>query len=232
MAGSAALFFAARPRRALLADINPEVVTFYQVLRSHPEELAAKALRLKASRSTYYRVRASRPRSKFERAVKFLYLNRLCWNGVYRVNRKGDFNVPMGNRLPSSLWSKDRLLAAGSLLKHALIREADFEVTARLCRPGDIVFFDPPYARGASDGIGFDRYTASRFSDEDHARLARTSIQLHHKGVYVLITVAARQLSLYPSSFQVIPTRARSLIAGNGAARGEAVEFVLRNYTS
>lgn len=120
MAGSAALFFTVQPERAILADINSELINFYKILAFKTDSLIEALMEIKASKFTYYEYRDSKPKTDFERAIKFCYLNRLCWNGVYRVNSTGNFNVPIGDRLPKDPWSSDHLEKCAAVLRGSI----------------------------------------------------------------------------------------------------------------
>ena len=172
MAGGAAMFFSIRPRIALLADTNADLVNFYSVLKSSRFALIHKLSRLAASREIYYLLRSAKPRAPLQRAVRFAYLNRLAWNGLYRVNRSGLFNVPIGDRLPTTMWDVASLTAASNALQDADLLHGDFRDTTASARANDFVFFDPPYPRGAQNATGFNRYTAHFFKAQDHSDLA------------------------------------------------------------
>ena len=183
MAGSAALFFAYKPKKTILADKNEEIINFYTVLAQETEEFIPKLLNLKASKDTYYKFRSMRPKDNFNQALRFAYLNRLCWNGVYRVNKDGVFNVPIGIRLPKTLWKKDHLEACASLLKKVKLLSGDFGDIVKYCRKNDFVYFDPPYPKDAKSGLGFNRYSSDRFGINEHKRLAKLMDKLDKIGL-------------------------------------------------
>jgi DNA adenine methylase len=233
MAGSAALFFYLAPEKAVLADVNPELINFYRVLRNDTRSLIRRLTSLKASKDLYYKMRRRKAKSALERAVRFAYLNRLCWNGLHRVNREGNFNVPMGSRLPRELWERSALLEAARLLKHARLVHADFGVTLRGLGKRDFAFIDPPYPRGASDGYWFNRYSKNVFTLEDHRRLGRSAEALHRRGALMMILLAsdAQIMSCYPSLFKRRDfLESKSLISGRPSSRGTVREVVLTNY--
>ncbi len=185
-AGSAALFFAIQPREAVLADINSELINFYETLAFKTEELIEQLMGVKASKSLYYRFRNAAPKTRLGRAIKFSYLNRLCWNGLYRVNSNGTFNVPMGDRLPKTLWHQEHLTECASALRRASFRVGDFEDTFEDCRKGDFVYLGPPYPKGAKEGLGFNKYHFEPFSIDDHERVADFMRRLDKKGVKIV----------------------------------------------
>jgi DNA adenine methylase len=232
MAGGAALFFFVLPSKAVLADVNGELINFYRVLRDRFSELRRRLNKLSASENVYYAFRESNPRGQVQRAVRFAYLNRLAWNGLYRVNRSGKFNVPIGDRLPESMWSMTDLLRASHALSSARLKVADFRKVASLSKKGDFVFFDPPYPRGAKDNVGFNRYTADCFSTEDHENLAEVIEELSKRKVRVMLTLAnaAHLHELYPESLRRRLVRSKALISCNGNDRKGVGELVLTNY--
>jgi len=232
MVGSGALFFYLQPRRSVLGDLNPELVNFYQVLKARPRQLHRAIARFNPSKTAYYAARDSSPVSSLSRAARFFFLVRLSWNGLYRVNKHGWFNVPFGGRRPHTLVLLPHLLAASSALQTANIHHGDLTDTTRDARRGDLVYFDPPYPRGALEGNGFDRYASRIFRLEDHRRLADHATQLAARGIHVLITEAARKeiLNLYPRTFRVAIVRGQSRIASDPADRRKSYEAILTSY--
>lgn len=232
MAGSAAFFFALQPEKGILLDINEELINYYKVLRAKSALLISRLMSLKASKHLYYEMRSANPSDELERAVRFAYLNRLCWNGVYRVNKNGFFNVPIGSRLPKKLWDKCHLRKCARLLQRAELYKGDFEETLRYCRKADLVFIDPPYPKGSKSGLGFNRYSSIRFSMEDHYRLANSINNLVDKNVYVMVALSNDEelISIYPSELNKTVVKSSSLISCNGQTRGRTSEIILRNY--
>ena len=232
MVGSAALFFAYKPLKAILADKNEEIINFYSILVQETDEFISKLLKLKASKNTYYKLRSMKPKDNFNRALRFVYLNRLCWNGVYRVNKEGAFNVPIGNRLPKTLWKKDHLEVCASLLKKVKLLSGDFENIVKYCREDDFVYFDPPYPKGAKHGLGFNRYSPDRFKICDHKRLAILLDKLDKMGINILLSISDDDslISIYPKQFRATKIKSSSLISCKGNKRGRVYEVILRNY--
>lgn len=232
MAGGAALFFRRRPVSATLADVNSELMNFYGVLKCNFDELHRALRRLRASRELYYQFRRSQPRSALSRAVRFAYLNRLAWNGLYRVNRAGRFNVPIGDRLPDKLWNFEELQDASRALSDASLLTGDFSHVLRYARCGDFVFVDPPYPRGAVDDVGFNRYTSGFFDANDHGRLSKTISRLSDRGVLVMLLLADRRRlrSIYPTEMNSYSSTSNTLIACSGDGRRAVRELILVNY--
>src|SRR5215210_289112 len=234
MVGGGALFFHLRPEKAILADSNSELINFYRVLRFRCAELKTRLLSLAASRDLYYELRDAAPKGDLQRAVRFAYLNRLSWNGLYRVNRSGRFNVPIGDRLPQAMWRANDIDRANESLRNARLLTADFGKTARLAKEGDFVFFDPPYPRGAKADLGFNRYSADFFELSHHRRLSRLVDSLSDRGIKVMLTIAYDQQleAIYPQHMRRHVAHSKSLISCNGSDRGEVKELVLTNYST
>ncbi len=231
MAGGCAVFFRLRPQRATLADINPDLINFYNVLKLEPVRFLNNLAALSATRELYYTMRRARPISSMKRAIRFAYLNRLAWNGLYRVNRNGHFNVPIGDRLPAILWDLEELRTASAALSDVTLLQGDFSHVLRYARAGDFVFLDPPYPRGAKDS-GFNRYARSFFTPGEHLRLSRAVQRLTDRGVHLMLALADRNelRVLYPKTLRTKVVQSKSLIACNGMARGGVSELLMVNY--
>jgi len=231
-AGAANLFFALAPARACISDLNPELINFYRVLRDSTDALVLRLAALRASRTEYYRLRSLRPRTEIGRAIRFAYLNRLCWNGLYRVNRLGDFNVPIGDRLPKTLWREPDLRAAAVALTEARLEVADFQQALATAGPGDAVFLDPPYPRGAAPASeAFNRYRPEAWKNEDYDRLVDEAGRLDRLGVVVIVTLSGRRdlLSRFSCRFKKVVHRTRALISCDGTSRRSVLEAVVTN---
>ena len=231
MAGGAALFFQLRPSVATISDTNCDLINYYRILRDQTKEFLDKLLSLSASKELYYRFRSQSPVDELDRAVRFAYLNRLSWNGVYRVNAAGQFNVPIGSRLPANPWKREHLEICAAVLGEAELVCDDVLNVLEGCEDGDLVFLDPPYPKGARSGNGFNRYTPDRFGLSDHMALAEKALRLHERGVYVAIAVAGEPelVDIYPSEFNRRVFRSTSLIACTGESRCVTEEYLLHN---
>jgi DNA adenine methylase len=146
-AGSACLFFELAPQTAILGDNNSALIELYRVVRDEPKKVFRRLCRIGRDSDTYYRWRRMKPAQldRETRAVRFLYLNRNCFNGIFRTNVKGEFNVPMGVR-PGEYFSEEDLLLCASLLQRAKLVAGDFAKTLNLVQAGDFVYLDPPFA--------------------------------------------------------------------------------------
>ena len=191
-AGGAALFFALQPRCAVLSDVNADLMNTYGEVRDHAPAIIRRLMLLPVDQETYYRVRADEPKARIDRAVRFLYLNRTAFGGIYRLNRQGRFNVPFGGgeRTPSVLWDRDLLRPAARVLRRSKLTVGDFEAVLREVRRGDLVYCDPTYTVSHSDN-GFIRYNESNFRWEDQKRLAEVCKDLQARGATVLVSNAS-----------------------------------------
>lgn len=191
--GAASLFFALRPHRAMLSDLNEHLITCYESVRDAPIAVAkyVRAHARKNSASYYYRVREEYNRRSFSaaQAGRFIYLNKTCFNGVFRVNRKGELNVPYGDKknpiFPDTPWLQE----AGTALARARLRTSRFDNALSITARGDFVYLDPPYPpiNGTSY---FTHYTPDRFDEASQRRLAALVSELDAQGSLFMMTNA------------------------------------------
>lgn len=233
MLGGGAVFFAICPNAAVIADINPELINFYNVIKHKPHQFRRAIEELTALKSTYKSFRKSSPSASLERAVRFFYLIRLSWNGIYRVNHRGEFNVPFGGRRPKTLIACESIVAASEALRETRLLCGDFEKTTGEVKAGDLVYLDPPYPKGADTNNGFDRYHETRFTIEEHKRLATYAEKLADRGAHILITEAGSEelLALYNKRFNVRLITSRSLISADIKSRGKVYEAIISSYS-
>ena len=149
--GGGSLYFAALPKNAVLSDLNPRLVETYQTLRDGPNELINVLGRWVNDRETYYHVREATFSDSTHRAAQFIYLNRTCWNGLYRVNRQGKFNVPFGNH-GRPVFDSNHLFQVSDALRDVVVSCGDFERMLAQAGKGDFVYLDPPYISLQSNG--------------------------------------------------------------------------------
>jgi DNA adenine methylase len=227
--GSGAMYFALQPRKAILADVNLELIQTYLAIKSDWKSVA-KGIRkhhVRHSRDYYYRVRSSSPTELSERAARLVYLNRTCWNGLYRVNRQGQFNVPIGTKTQVCLTTDDfervhRLLSGANLVR------SDFERVIKMAKSGDFLFVDPPYTTLHS-GNGFVKYNEKLFSWSDQVRLRDCLLQAQERGVFFIATNADHHSirQLYSKGFCVRSVRRASLIAADSDHRQSVRELLI-----
>ncbi len=235
--GGAALFFARRPARALLQDVNGALVDTYRVVRDQVDELieALGPLAEGHSAERYYRVRERYNASRGsehgpERAAMFIYLNKTCFNGLHRVNRKGEFNVPAGRYKNPRILDHARLRAASLQLRSAEIVEEGFESLVARAKPGDFVYMDPPY-EPASTTANFTAYAKGGFSREHQTRLRDVFDALTRRGCKCMLSNSDVPFirDLYRQHNIDIVQAARA-VSCNGRGRGKVAEVVVRNY--
>lgn len=187
-AGSAAVYFYLRPKKAVLGDSNPELINCYRVVRDKVDELVATLSSYPYSREFYYELRARVCGSDVERAARFIYLNRTCYNGLYRVNKDGVFNVPFGRYANPIICDEQRLRTASEALKGVTLVDLDYQETLRrYARSGDFVYIDPPY-QPVSRYSDFKRYTKEFFYEDDQVRLAEVVGTLVRRGCHVIVS--------------------------------------------
>lgn len=228
--GGGAAFFSLAPARALLADSNAELMATYRAIQSVPEVVIGRLAGKEINIQTFSETRKARPRSDAGRAARMIYLNRTAFNGLYRVNKNNQFNVPFGCKPGTQFPDHAALEAVSRLLKRASLQCQDFRATLKGIRSeGDIVYVDPPYTV-KHDNNGFRRYNNHIFSWNDQIELARALIQLVQRGVRVIVSNAhhADIRALYPRAlFHAICLERNSCMAANPARRGSCAEWLL-----
>jgi len=230
--GGGALFFDVAPDIAVLGDANPELINCYKVVKDSPHLLLRELAKLTISESEYYRVRALAPEelSPVERAARFIYLNKTCYNGLYRVNKSGQFNTPFGKHTKVKLADSNTLGAASALLQSSLLMCGDYRTVVENAIRGDFVYFDPPYLP-VSRFSDFKRYTKEFFYEEDHQMLADVFAALADKGCYVLLSNSFHEkiASLY-SGFHQEQVLMPRFVNCKGEGRGSVTELLISNY--
>jgi DNA adenine methylase len=198
--GGGAVFFRFQPARAVLSDINPELINTYLAVQRNPDGIIGKLKKLEVSEKEYYRIRSSIPRGLLNQAARVLYLNRTAFGGIYRLNQVGHFNVPYGGgeRTPNLLWDEEILVRASKALAGAVIKQSDFERVLDAAREGDVVYCDPTYTV-THDSNCFVRYNERNFAWADQLRLAAAASRAVKRGAAVLVSNAHHQalLELY-----------------------------------
>lgn len=225
--GGGAMFFALRPENAIIADSNPELVNLYRTVASDVDGVIAYLKKHENTEDAFYKVRAQ-DQSKLtpaQAAARTIYLNKTCFNGLYRVNKSGGFNAPFGRYRNPRILDEDNLRAASAVLRRATIVQGDYKkVLKEHAQKGDFVFLDPPYLP-VSAYADFKRYTKEQFYDEDHHELAAEISRLQALGCHVILTNSNHPLvtELYGKyGMDVISTKRH--ISCNGKTRtGEDV---------
>jgi DNA adenine methylase len=235
--GGGALFFSRQPKRALLTDINPALVGTYVAIRDDVSGVieALRDLAARHSKERYYAVRERYNRgpriTTAKRAAMFIYLNKTCFNGLHRVNRKGEFNVPVGSYKKPRILNESGLKAASALLQGAQLRCAPFEALLEDAKPGDFIYFDPPY-EPVSDTASFTSYASDGFGREDQTRLRDVYKALDRRGCKLMLSNSDVPFirELY-ADFRIDTVAAPRAINCNASKRGRVSEVVVRNYS-
>jgi len=230
--GGGALFLSLGLPGCLISDTNEELIHFYTIVRDAPGALLEAVRQMPICHEFYYELRAKDPEllNDVERAARFIYLNKTCYNGLYRVNRRGQFNTPFGKKSNVTVLNKRGLLRVSQILQRTEILCGDYRDGLSRLRAGDFVYLDPPYLPlgGYSD---FNRYTRNFFTEQDHLQLAEEYRKLSERGVKALLSNSYHDttLSLY-RDFEVIIVTASRQINCDPKGRGEIQEVVVANY--
>jgi DNA adenine methylase len=230
--GGGALFFGLGPDRAVLSDSNEELIQCYEVVRDSPDRLIDHLAGMRVSEKEFYRLRAIAHATlpPVSRAARFIYLNKTCYNGLYRVNKKGQFNTPFGRYEAASLVEANNLLRASRLLQRATLRCADYRNTLEHAREGDFIYLDPPYLP-VGRYSDFKRYTKESFYESDHIQLAQQFRRLADAGCVVLLSNSYHEkiASLY-ADFHQATVAAPRYVNCKGEGRGKIKELLISNY--
>lgn len=231
-AGSACLFFYLRPRRAILGDINQELINVYMQVKWRPHEVAS-VLETYSDRSPamYYAVRAQNTSSasQVELAARFIFLNRLCFNGLYRTNTQGRFNVPFGGEKSGALPTKTNLDAVSQALRHTRLVPKSFESTLMQVQRDDFVYLDPPYS--ISNRRVFNNYATDIFSSENLKQLRLYLERLDGIGCRFLLSYGlSREGLALAKGFRARQALVQRQISGFSAHRRKAREILVTNY--
>lgn len=229
--GGGSVFFFLKPRNfSFLSDSNDELINAFIQVKENVEDVI-KVLKLyKNTKDDYYLIRDKSYRNKVRRAARFIFLNRTGFNGIYRVNLKGKYNVPYGFKNYNSLFDYDLFRNASKCLKNTIISSDDFELTLGNVQENDFVFIDPPYTVSHIKN-GFIKYNEKLFSWEDQERLAKYINQIKAKGAYYLLTNAKHDSveTLYSQIEKPISVNRFSVIGGKNAKREPIQEFLFTN---
>jgi DNA adenine methylase len=230
--GGGALYFAVSPEEAVIADINEDLVNVYNVVRDNPEELLEALSSYVNDKDFYYEVRAQDQDklSPIDRAARLIYLNRTCFNGLYRVNKSGQFNVPFANYKNPNIVQSERIMTASNTLHRTKVFNASFEKVLVGAKEGDFIYLDPPYYPKDvySD---FKRYNKEQFHENDHQRLAALYNELSDRGCYVMLSNSDTPFTrdLY-KKWCVDTVYAKRMINSDSSKRGEVTEIIVTNY--
>lgn len=235
--GGGALFFAVQPTYSYLADLNSELLNCYEVVKESPLQLVHQLSSYRYEKDFYYSVRELDRKPDFkllpavERAARLVYLNKTCFNGLYRVNSKGYFNVPFGRYDNPRFVDESNLLACSNTLQRTVLACESFDKVLEVAEAGDFVYFDPPYAP-VSDTSDFTSYVTGGFDDVAQEMLLLVCLQLNQRGVKWMVSNSNAALihELY-RGFKIESIYATRSINSKAEKRGAVVELLIRNYT-
>ncbi|MEH2362046.1 DNA adenine methylase [Nostoc sp.] len=233
--GGGAVFFYLQPSAAILTDINAELIKTYCCVRDHVEELISilKEHKIRHDKDYYYSVRNNSGGTDIEKAARLIYLNKTCFNGLYRVNSQGKFNVPLGRYENPNICHENLLRVASIALSHAEIQQADFtEVLNHATSSDDFVFFDPPY-HPISETSYFTAYSQNCFSKKDQELLRDTCAELASRGVKVMACNSDSEFirKIYTDiNFETYKIKAARSINSNIKNRGMISELLITSF--
>jgi len=232
--GGAAFFFHIQPQAATLSDINKKLVDVYQIVQQNVELLIPLLKEHKNEKEYFYRVRSLNPAdlSPLEQAARLIFLNKTCYNGLYRENRGGRFNVPFGRYKNPKICDEQRLRTASAVLQGINLQEAEFDQAVSNAKPGDFIYLDPPYAP-ISATSNFTSYNRYNFLAADQRRLADTVHDLTARGCSVMLSNSSAPLvyELYGDrGYHLIKVNSRRNINSNADRRGLVTELLILNY--
>jgi DNA adenine methylase len=228
--GGGSSFFLLQPDAALLGDLNSDLIEIYECVRKYPRELARRLAVYQRNHGPefYYTARARRPKRKIDRAARLLYLNRTCWNGLFRVNLRGEFNVPLGTKT-KVLTSSDEFVEASRALSRAEFYSSDFSLLIAKATRGDLVFADPPYFDTHKKHDRFLKYNPNIFSWADQLRLCADLLAAKKRGATCFVTNSNNRalIKIYRDHGLIRTLRRHSVLAGESWARRKNDEILV-----
>lgn len=227
--GGGSVFFYIAPEKSLISDVNGRLIECYKMMRDDPVGIETALMRHHKNHSAdyYYHMREKYFKRSTERAAQFIYLNRTCFNGLYRVNKNGTFNVPIGTKT-KIIDGREDFYSISEFLSRADIECSDFEITIDSAENDDFIFVDPPYTV-KHDLNGFLKYNEKIFSWDDQVRLRDAILRAHKRGAKILLTNAAHAsvVKLYEGIGKHRFIQRSSVLAGKSGARGSVRELLV-----
>jgi len=227
--GGGSIFFALKPKKAFLSDLNFELIETYKMVRWAPKKLTFYLKNYSNTEEEYYKIREKQPKSNVERAARFIYLNKTSYNGVYRVNRNGDYNVPYGFRKKYNI-DETNFLNVRSVLRKVKLTHGDFTCIEKNIVKNDLVFLDPPYTVSHNDN-GFIEYNKKLFSLDDQKRLSELIDFIKSKEAYYIMTNAAHDeiKKIFNKGDRIIELKRSCTIGGLNSKREKITEYIFTN---
>jgi DNA adenine methylase len=227
--GGASIFLALNPRFSYLSDLNDDLIETYETLRDNPEDIISCLSQHVNEEEYYYNLRESLVTDPIEKAARFIYLNQTSFNGIYRVNLKGKYNVPYGHRTKKFL-EPEKLLLVSERLQPVQFQKGDFSIVLDNVQENDLVFLDPPYTVSHNNN-GFIKYNHKLFSLDDQIRLSTVIDEIKNRGAYYILTNAAHERikEIFDKGDSLFTKSRASLIGGALAQRGATEEYIFTN---
>lgn len=235
--GGGAVFFFLKEKystnkKYFLSDLNGDLIDTYKIIKNKLPELIKKLKTFKNSEIEYYKIRSFKPRKDINKAAKFIFLNKTSFNGIYRVNKKGEFNVPYGKRSNVDLICENKLQNVSSCLRDGVyLNNYSFDLSLKNINKGDLVFLDPPYTV-AHENNGFVEYNQTIFSWEDQIKLEKFIQKLNEIGAYYILTNACHSsiYKLYSNCGHIEKLSRHSMVGGRIKTRKNYNEVIITNF--
>jgi DNA adenine methylase len=233
--GGGAVFFDLLPEKGFLSDLNKELITTYNIIKNNVEALISSLKKHKNSKEYFLKVRAQNPDvlSELSTASRFIFLNRTCFNGMYRVNSKGGFNVPFGDYDNPLICDDKNLRKVSKALQKVEIKHQDYKAILKKAKKGDFVYFDPPYYP-VSKTSSFTSYTLESFLEKEQLELRDTFLELTERGCFVMLsnsdTPFINKIYSKHKGVRISKVYAGRAINSKGSGRGKITEVLITNY--
>ncbi len=234
--GGGAVFFEIQPENAYISDTNEELINLYNIVKNNPLELIVDLRKHKNTKEYFLKIRNAdrdasyRDWSNVQKASRFIYLNKTCYNGLYRVNSNGQFNVPFGNYSNPKIVDEEKILNCSKILKNKEIRCGNFTEILKYVKKGDFVYFDPPYLP-LNKTSNFTSYTKEGFNIDMQFKLKTVCDEIDKKSAKFLLSNSDTEVinELY-ASYNIKKVFASRAINSNANGRGKITEVLVRNY--
>lgn len=230
--GGGSMLFHLNPKKAFISDLNHELIETYVAIKEEVHEVIKHLKQFKNTKEAYYKIREQKFRSSSKRAARFIYLNQTSFNGIYRVNKNGKYNVPYGYR-ENLQFNYDNLINVKNTLSNIQVSAGDFYNVIDNVKKNDLVFLDPPYTVTHNNN-GFVQYNKNIFCIEEQYRLAKLINELKEIGAYYILTNAAHPtiMNIFNNGDKIFEVERSSLIGGKNAKRGKYAELIITNGVS
>jgi DNA adenine methylase len=217
------------PNKSFLSDLNKDLIETYISIKNDPEKVIQVLKTFRNTEEFYYSIRAKKFQNSYKKAAQFIFLNQTSFNGIYRVNLHGVYNVPYGHRTKVFL-EPDVIRKVSHSLKKVTLFDGDFSISKQNIKKDDLVFLDPPYVVSHNDN-GFLKYNQKLFSLDDQQRLSELIDFIKRKDAYYLLTNAAHKTiaKIFEKGDKIITLNRANLIGGINAQRGQTTEYIFTN---